>query len=225
MDFSVYDTVMGIQSEQATWICLAVSVILGIATALLYTFRNTYSQNFVLTLCVLPAIVQVVILLVNGNLGAGVAVAGAFSLIRFRSVAGGAREITAIFLATAIGIADGMGYVLVAFTLYLTVAAVTILLSVLGFGQKASTEKELKIVIPETLDYTGLFDDLFALYAVGKPTLVKVKTTNMGSLYELHYRIVLKDAAKEKEMIDAIRCRNGNLNIVCGRVSTVREEL
>lgn len=200
-------------------ICTAVSIALGLGTALLCMYRNRYTQSFVVTLAMLPAVVQVVIMLVNGNIGAGVAVAGAFSLVRFRSAPGTAREIGMIFLAMAIGLATGMGYVALAILFFLVMAALMIVLTALHFGGGKQHERELKITIPETLDYDGLFDDLFQKYTCCAE-LNKVKTTNMGTLYELDYYIVLKNEPIPKAFLDELRCRNGNLNIVCGRVTS-----
>ena len=201
-------------------ICTAVSVLLGIATALLACYRSRSTPGFAVTLAVLPAIVQLVIMLVNGNVGAGVAVAGAFSLVRFRSAPGTAKEIGVIFLAMALGLATGMGYVALAAGFFVIAAAVMLLLTRLNFCGKTSPERMLKITIPENLDYEGIFDDLFEHYTSAH-TLEKVKTSNMGTLYELQYRITLKTAGIPKEFLDALRCRNGNLNIVCGREETI----
>ena len=155
--------------------------------------------------------------------GAGVAVAGTFSLVRFRSAPGTAREIGMIFLAMAIGLATGMGYVALAVFFFLIMALFVLVLTSLHFGGGDEHERELKITIPETLDYDGLFDDLFEKYT-RSARLERVKTTNMGTLYELHYRVVLKTERIPKEFLDELRCRNGNLNIVCGRAA-VREAL
>lgn len=198
------------------FICTAVSLVLGIATALLSGFRARTTKSFAITLAVLPAVVQVVLMLVNGNLGAGVAVAGAFSLVRFRSAPGNAREIAAIFLTMALGLATGMGYVVLALVFFAVVAAVFVLLTLCHFGGNTAGERTLKITIPENIDYEGVFDDLLARYTK-EYTLDKVKTTNMGSLFELHYRVVFRDAGVPKAFLDELRCRNGNLPIVCGR--------
>ena len=151
--------------------------------------------------------------------GAGVAVAGAFGLVRFRSAPGTAREIGVLFLAMAIGLATGMGFVGLAVLAFVIISAVLLLLTAVRFGQPAPAERALKITIPENLDYEGLFDDLFAKYT-RTHTLVRVKTSNMGTMYELEYRIILPQDSIPKEFIDALRCRNGNLNIVCGREQT-----
>ena len=197
-------------------ICTAVSLLLGMGTAFISMYKAKCTQSFAITLAVLPAVVQMVILLVNGNVGAGVAVAGAFSLVRFRSAPGTAREIGVIFLAMAIGLAAGMGYIGLAVLFFVIVAAVMLLLTRFNFGGSKRSERILRITIPENLDYEGLFDDLFQKYAENC-SLEKVKTSNMGTMYELQYRIVLKDAKIPKAFSDEIRCRNGNLNIVCGR--------
>lgn len=204
-------------------ICTAASLALGLGTALLCMYKSRYTQSFVVTLAMLPAVVQVVIMLVNGNIGAGVAVAGAFSLVRFRSAPGSAREIGMIFLAMAIGLATGMGYVALAVIFFAVMAAFVLILTGPRFGGGNEHERELKITIPETLDYDGLFDDLFQKYT-RSAQLYRVKTTNMGTLYEVDYHIVLKTERIPKEFLDELRCRNGNLNIVCGRVAS-RETL
>ena len=214
------DTIMtgGTLTAATFFLCTAVSLVLGLVTALLCTYKSRYSQSFVLTLAMLPAMVQVIIMMVNGNIGAGVAVAGAFSLVRFRSAPGTAKEIGMIFLAMAIGLATGMGYVALAAAFFAVMALFTLLLTALRFGAAGELERELKITIPENLDYDGLFDDLFAKYTASA-VFDRVKTSNMGTLYELSYRVTLKDERVPKEFLDELRCRNGNLNIVCGRIA------
>lgn len=197
-------------------ICTVCSIGLGSCLAAVHQYRNCSSRSFLMTLVLLPVIVQVVIMLVNGNLGAGVAVMGAFSLVRFRSLPGNAREIASVFLAMAIGLADGMGYIGIAALLVASAAAITVIFFKLPVPDDELLRKDLKITIPENLDYTGIFDDIFEQFAK-KAELVRVKTVNMGSLYELNYAVILKRQEEEKQMLDAIRCRNGNLTIVCGR--------
>ena len=197
-------------------ICTGVSLLLGVGTALVAGYRSRSTQSLAVTLAILPAVVQAVIMLVNGSIGAGIAVAGAFSLVRFRSAPGTAREIVAIFLAMAIGLATGMGYVGLAALLFLILAGAMLALTALRFGQKEDAGRILKITIPEDLDYDGLFDDLFERYTTAH-TLEKVKTTNMGTLYELRYRITLRQEPVPKVFLDELRCRNGNLNITCCR--------
>lgn len=201
-----------------------VSLLLGFLSALVYMYRNTYTKGFVLTLVLLPVVVQTVILLVSGNLGAGVAVAGTFSLVRFRSVPGGAREIAAIFAAMAIGLATGMGYVGVAVLLFAAICAASLLLLTLRFGEQDVNNRRLRVTMPEDLDYTAVFDDVFAAYTT-RAELKKVKTTNLGSMFELQYEITLRDPAQEKQFIDELRTRNGNLNILLSRTPGTGEEL
>ena len=207
----------------AFFLCTAVSLLLGLGCAGLCMYKNRYSQSFVLTLAMLPAVVQLVIMLVNGNIGTGVAVAGAFGLVRFRSAPGNAREIGMICLAMSLGLATGMGYLALAALFFLLMALFAALLSALRFGGGVRNERELKITIPENLDYEGLFDDILDRYA-SSYELDRVKTANMGTLYELDYRVVLRDPGVPREFLDALRTRNGNLNIVCGRVA-VKEAL
>lgn len=209
---------------QSMMICTIVSIILGLLVSLVYMYKSKYTKNFVMTLALLPALVQIVIMMVNGNLGAGVAVMGAFGLVRFRSVPGTSREISSIFFAMGLGLATGMGYVGYAVIFFMIISAVMLILSLADFGNASEEAKELKITIAESLEYNGMFDDLFEKYTK-RSELVRVRTTNMGSLYELLYYIDIKDQALEKEFIDEIRCRNGNLNITCGRIPVNKEEL
>ena len=206
------------------FICMAVAFVLGIGLAWVHGYKNQTTRNFVLTLALLPMMVQTVIMLVNGNLGTGVAVMGAFSLVRFRSAPGNSREISSIFLAMAVGLAAGMGYLGVALILILTAGGVTVLALSLPWEKWETCEKELKVTIPENLDYAGVFDELFEKYTK-QAKLMRVKTVNMGSLYELHYHIRLRDDRQEKAFLDEVRCRNGNLSLVCGRIASGREEL
>jgi hypothetical protein len=178
------------------------------------------------TLALLPAVVSVVIMMVNGNVGAGVAVAGAFSLVRFRSVPGTAREIGTLFLAMAAGLICGMGYLGYAVLFSVVMGAAMMLLSRFDFGgvRGSFTEKVLRITIPEDLNYNEIFDDIFAQYTT-QCDVLSVKTTNMGSLFRLQYQITLRDDSKEKEFIDALRCRNGNLEISIARQEATQYEL
>lgn len=217
------DTLTGFQAGTYL-ICTAASLILGMAIAGIFMFRNTYSKGFAVTLALMPAIVQMVIMLVNGNLGTGVAVMGAFSLVRFRSVPGRAEEISSIFLAMAVGLATGMGYIGIAVVFVLIIGGTNMALTASRFGEKSSGSRVLRITIPESLDYTSIFDELFCQY-LKKWELEQVKTSNMGSLYKLDYKVVLKDQKEEKKLIDDLRCRNGNLEIFLGRAMSIREEL
>lgn len=206
--------------------CIVTSIVVGAAIA--FTYMKTskrYTNSFVTTLAMLPAVVQVVIMMVNGNLGAGVAVAGAFSLVRFRSIPGTAKEIGYIFIALAAGLTTGMGYIMFAIIFTLIMCGINFGYTVIGFGGKHSGHKKnLTIVIPESLDYTGVFNEVFRKY-LSSCELINVKTTNMGSLFKLKYEIAFKDPRKEKEFIDELRTRNGNLEIMCSRAELNQEIL
>lgn len=205
-------------------LCLAVALMLGLIISLTYMSSKKYSKNFVTTLAIMPVLVQIVIMLVNGNLGTGVAVMGAFSLVRFRSVPGSSKEISFIFFSMAVGIAAGMGYVTFAAAVTLIVCLVFLVLNKIPFGEGKTCDRKLRITIPENLDYTHIFDDLFDKYAKAAD-LEKVKTTNLGSMFELHYNITIKNPEEEKKFIDDLRCRNGNLTIILSRSPFQNEEL
>ena len=189
-------------------LCVVVSLLLGIVLAAAYTYKSKYNAGFVRTLAILPAVVCIVIMMVNGNVGTGVAVAGAFSLVRFRSVPGSAKEIGAIFIAMGAGLVSGMGYLgyAVLYTVILSLV-MALYVQIRAWEKNAGSEKTMVITIPEDLDYE------------------KVKTTNMGSLFKLTYQLSLKDTSKEKEMIDHLRCRNGNLEIMVKNQETTTTSL
>lgn len=199
-------------------LCIACSLVIGLILAFGYMYRSRYTKSFLLTLALLPAVVCVVIMMVNGNIGAGVAVAGAFSLVRFRSVPGTAKEITMLFLAMGAGLIAGMGYLGFALLFTVILCVCNILYTRMDFGENknAALYKTLHITIPEDLDYSGVFDGVLAEYASSRE-LVQVKTTNMGSLFKLTYNLTMRDSEKEKEMIDKLRCRNGNLEITVSK--------
>ncbi len=207
-------------------LCLGASLVIGILMAFAYMYRTRYTKSFVVTLALLPAVVCVVIMLVNGNVGTGVAVAGAFSLVRFRSVPGTAKEICTLFLAMGAGLIAGMGYLGFAVLFTIVMCVMFVLYNRLDFGSKKNSEtfKTFSIVIPEDLDYSGIFDDIFAEYTLSHD-LLRVKSTNMGSMFKLTYNVMLRDVTREKEMIDKIRCRNGNLEITVSKQETVGTEL
>ena len=207
-------------------LCLGCALVLGLVMAFAYMYRTRYTKSFVITLALLPAVVCVVIMLVNGNVGTGVAVAGAFSLVRFRSVPGTAKEICTLFLAMGAGLIAGMGYLGFAVLFTVIMCVIFVLYNFLDFGSKknAATFKTFNITIPEDLDYTGVFDDIFAEFTRSHD-LIRVKTTNMGSMFKLTYNVELTDATREKEMIDKLRCRNGNLEIAVSKQETVGTEL
>lgn len=197
-------------------ICTVVSLILGGIIAASYMKTNQYNKGFVITLFVLPVIVQMVILLVSGSVGTGVAALGAFSLVRFRSIPGTAKEISSIFLAMAVGLATGTGYIGIAILFTLIVCATLLILNLSSFGDQVQTSRYLRITIPENLDYTSVFDDILAEFLT-KYEILSVKTVDMGSLFRIEYQVVLKENSNEKELIDALRTRNGNLEISCSR--------
>ena len=218
------DSLASAVAPEEFMVCMGAALIMGILLAWIHTYKNQVTRNFILTLALLPVIVQTVIMMVNGNLGTGVAVMGAFSLVRFRSAPGNSREISSIFLAMAIGLADGMGYLGAAIVLLAVSGGMTFFVIWLPLGKGGSRGRELKITISEDLDYRGIFDDLFCRYT-DQADLMRVRTVNMGSLYELQYHIWLRDEKMEKEFLDEVRCRNGNLPLVCGRFVSSREEL
>ena len=193
-----------------------VSLLCGIVIAVAYSVKNKCSRSFIVTLILLPAIVELVILLVNGNIGAGVALAGAFSLVRFRSAPGRGQEITSIFLAMAVGLATGMGYVGVAILFTFVISLINLLLNVLKVGAGNENHRTLKIMVPENLDYEGKFEDIFDKY-LSSYTYEEVKTSNMGSLYKLTLSVVTKPGVSTKAFLDDLRTRNGNLDISLGR--------
>lgn len=221
---SILTGVEGSLTVQNAVLCTAVSLLLGILISAAYGIQGTCSKNFMVTLVLLPVLVQMIIMLVNGNLGTSVAVLGAFSLVRFRSVPGSSKEMAVIFFAMAAGLATGMGFLSFAVLMTVIIGGVFLLLEKTRFGESKRERKDLRVTIAEHLDYTEIFDDIFRQYT-DQCDLQRVKTTNLGSMYELEYHIVLKDLRREKEMLDAIRCRNGNLTVICGRRAAIQEEL
>ena len=207
-------------------LCVGVALVAGLLLAGSYMYRSRYTKSFVMTLALLPAVVCVVIMMVNGNVGTGVAVAGAFSLVRFRSVPGTAKEISMLFVAMGAGLIAGMGYLGYCVLFVLVLCLFCLLYSHLDLGAKknAALYKTLTVTIPEDLNYTDVFEDILKEYTT-KYELVRVRTANLGSLYRLTYDVTLKDAAREKELIDAIRCRNGNLEISVSRQDHTVTEL
>lgn len=207
-------------------LCVVCALAVGLLLAACYMYRTRYTKSFVAALALLPSVVCVVIMMVNGNVGAGVAVAGAFSLVRFRSVPGTAKEIGAIFLAMGTGIIVGMGYLGYAILCAAVLGGASALYSRLDFGctRKNALQKALQITIPEDLDYTGVFDDILRQYA-SEYELVQVKTTHMGSLFRLTYHLTLRAANQEKQFLDELRCRNGNLEISVSKQVTETGEL
>ncbi len=203
-------------------ICMAAAIVLGLGCSLLAGFRSRCTQSYRMTLAILPAVITPVILLVSDNIGAGLCIAGTFSLIRFRSARGSAREICLLFLSAAIGFCTGLGYVYLAAGLFFIIAIFLLLLVLTNFGSPKKTRRVLKIMLAENLDYEGLFDDLFRKYT-DSAELTAVKTNNMGTMYELRYEITLKENRVPKEFWDEIRCRNSNLGVSCAQAEDDRD--
>lgn len=221
---SILNDATGTLSIMDALICLAISLALGVVIALVYKFQSKHStKNLLISLLVLPAIVQIVIMMVNGNLGVGIAVLGAFSLVRFRSLPGSSKDISFIFFAMAVGLATGMGYLTFALAVTIVLGAVLFIVTKIPMFSESGIEKRLKIDIPDDLNYSNCFDDIFNKY-LKKYNLETVKTINLGTMYELHYNVIITDETKEKEMIDEIRCRNGNLPIIYG-IKPINTEL
>lgn len=223
----IFDTEMtNVISVTDFLLCVGCALVIGLILAACYIYNTRYTKSFVSTLALLPAVVCVVIMMVNGNVGTGVAVAGAFSLVRFRSVPGSAKEIGAIFLAMGTGLVIGMGYIGYAFLVAIIFGIISMIYSHIDFGarKKSSLYKTLHITIPEDLDYTGVFDDILKKYTTDYD-VIQVKTTNMGSLFKITYNLVLRNVNKEKEFIDKLRCRNGNLEISISKQDTSVEQL
>lgn len=195
---------------------IGVALIIGFLIALVHMYKNSYTKSFVVTLAILPAVVAMVIMMVNGSIGAGIAVAGTFSLVRFRSAPGSAKEIAAVFLAMAAGLACGMGFLLYALLFVAIILIVILLYSQSKFGSQSNKARTMTVTIPEVLDYTDVFDDLFQKYT-DECKLTQMKTSNMGSLFKLTYNLKLKSETVEKAFVDEIRCRNGNLEIIIHR--------
>lgn len=211
-------------SMQSALIAIVVAIGLGVVISLTHKFTTKATPNFLLTLVILPVLIQVIILLINGNLGTSLAVAGAFSLIRFRSMPGNSKEILSVFWAMVVGLALGMGYIAFACIVTAIVAILMIAISKITEGMRAPLTRKLKIEIPENLDYEEVFNDIIKNYT-DKSELRKVKTTNMGSMYELHYFITMKKDVKEKEFLDEIRVRNGNMLVLLERLEVNEEVL
>lgn len=203
---------------------IAVAIALGLIAAFCYMYKNMYSKTLVMTIAILPPIVCVLIMLVSGSLGAAVAVGGVFALTRFRSAQGSAREITQIFLSMAVGLVTGLGYIFIAIVLVAIIETMAIIFSITKFGESSSKRRTLKVSIPEELDYTEIFDDLFDKYTTNA-TLIRVKLKNLGTIFQLTYDINLKDVKEEKKFIDEIRVRNANLDVICSRIITGADEL
>ena len=215
-------TTNGIYADKDILICIATALILGFVISLIYIFsdkKRRFSTNFAITLVILPAVVSVVIMLVGSNVARAFSMAGAFALIRFRSVPGDSKDITSVFFSMAVGLATGLGYIKLAIVITVIIGIVYFVLMISKYGVLKNNDKTLRITVPENLNFTGSFDDLFDTYTNSR-SLDRIKTTNVGSLYELTYTVSLKKDTDEKKFIDEIRCRNGNLNIILCKTET-----
>ena len=207
-------------------LCMGTSLFIGLILAYSCRYQGRYTKSFLVTLMLLPSVVCIIIMMVNGSVGAGVAVAGAFSLVRFRSAPGTGREITMLFLAMGAGLIAGMGYLAFALLFAVIMSVMNVLYNHLDFGEKKNGQRyrTLSIMIPESLDYSGVFDEVLQHYTTDY-TLTRVKTTNMGSMFRLSYDLTLREGAGEKELIDQLRCRNGNLEIMLSMQESAPAEL
>lgn len=226
LDELILSSTYEIMSIELYIICIISAIVMGLILSCSIQFRSLVSKSYAITLALLPAVVCVVIMMVNGSIGAGIAVAGTFSLVRFRSVPGTGREITAVFIAMAIGLACGMGNVLYGgiFTMITITCLLVLEVSKFGESEVDLDKKVIKITIPEDLDYSEVFKDLMEEYTISNK-LTMVKTINLGSMFRLSYDITLKHPKKEKEFIDKLRVRNGNLEISSSLMPSVRSEM
>lgn len=210
---SVFDTTATGLSITSALICAGVAVVLGLVIAFTHMKTSQSTKGFLITLTALPLLVMAVMIMINGNLGTSIAILGAFSLIRFRSIAGRAKELLSVFFAMMIGLALGMGHVLFAVVITVIVVVVIFFFSYTNFLEPNKKQRVLKIVVPEDLDCEEVFDEIFKKYT-SKTDLVRMKTMNMGSLYKLTYDVTMKNGVKEKEFLDEIRVKNCNLKVL-----------
>lgn len=225
MTISQLFTLSNLTDNAASIIIILAGLVLGFIISAVYKKTGPYTKNFLTTIAVLPALTSTVLFAVNGNVGTSVAILGVFSLVRFRSVPGTSREIVSIFFSMAVGLLLSTGNIPFALLVTIIISAVLFFFSKSEFGKEVTDKENLKILIPEDLNYNELFDTILEKYT-SEFELIKVKTTNMGSMYELSYDIVISDKSKQKEMIDSLRCKNGNLTIsVCKATKNSNELL
>ena len=224
---SIFEAVSDTGASDITWhgVCIAIgtAIILGLLISFAYMLTNKqgYSQSFVLTLVILPLVITLIIMLVGSNVARAFSLAGAFSIIRFRTTMGSPKDVAYVFFTLAIGLALGVGYVGYGISAAVLLCMIMFVLDKLKYGVQKSSPKQLRIVLPENVDYNGLFDDIFNKYTTSH-CLRRVKTTDLGSLFEVVYNLALKKDANEKSFIDELRCRNGNLSIT---ISAKEEEI
>ena len=202
---------------------MAAAVIIGLVIGITYMYacnKSEYNKDLIVGLVLLPAIVSVVIMLIGSNVARAFSMAGAFALVRFRSAPGNAKDIAVVFFAMASGLACGLGYITFAVIFTVVIILVLVTLSITNFADKNAGKRQLRITIPENLNYTHAFDGIFDNFLSSKE-LTKVKTTNMGTMFELTYIIEMNKDINEKEFIDSLRVVNGNLNITLGMIDNV----
>ena len=209
---------------QQVFMVVICSFVCGIILSLVYKMYNTTQGKYSLVLAIIPVVSSLIIMLINGNIGTSIAIAASFGLVRFRSAAGTASEIGHLFIALMIGLMSGMGFIVMSLVITAVISIGIVLLELSGITSHTNKDKRLKITIPENYNYANLFDDIFEKYT-NNTDLVKVRTINMGTLYELTYKLQLKDYRIEKEFIDELRCRNGNLDIVLGMLDREKNEM
>ncbi len=211
---SFLSKISGASSLAGFAVCIGSALILGLLLSVIYNAGTHHTASFSVTVALLPSVVALIILLVQGNIGAGLGVAGSFALIRFRSVPGTSREITGAFIAVGLGLGCGMGFVGYTVLFFILISLTVIILRAVRFGERSLT-RQLKITVPDTLDYDTAFDEVLSRYTT-RWKLVRVRSTNMGTLFELTYDVTLPDGKMSKQFLDDLRCLNSNLNIVLG---------
>lgn len=219
---TIFDNTATGLSVETVLICAAVALVLGVVIAFTHMKTSRTTKGFAITLATLPLLVMAVMIMINGNLGTSIAILGAFSLIRFRSIQGDAKELLSVFFVMMVGLALGMGHVLFAVVITAIAVAAIVVFSKTSFLEPNTYNRSLKIVIPEDLDYDEVFDEVFAKYTK-KAELVKTKTMNMGSLYKLTYDVTLKKGVKEKAFLDEIRVKNCNLKVLLSQPESEKE--
>ena len=213
---SIFDSsTVGLEINTAL-IAAGVALVLGVVLAITHKLTSQTTKGFLITLAVLPVLVMAVMIMINGNLGTSIAILGAFSLIRFRSIQGRAKDLLSVFFAMMIGLACGMGHIL--FGVVITVVAIIaiVLFSVTRFLEPNKKEKRLVVVVPEDLNYEEAFKDILKKYT-SRADLIAMKTVNMGSLYNLTYNVKMKAGVSEKEFVDELRVKNCNLQVILGQ--------
>lgn len=221
---NIFSVVKATESIQNCLLCVGVAIILGIVISWTHKATTKTTPNFLLTLGILPMLVEVIILLASGQVEVSLAVAGAFSLVRFRSMPGNSKEIVSVFWAMAIGSALGLGYIWLSVIVTIIVAILMFVYTSILNKSTDNSQRRLKVVIPENLDYDDVFKELLKKYTK-EYELRKAKTTNMGSTYELTYFVSLKNGVKEKQFMDDIRVRNGNMTVLLERPEISEVEL